>query len=58
MADWQVPAELEPLDAMMRKTGLTPVEIMDLLQTGTPKPNSRDDSGIAEFVKTESRRLK
>jgi len=46
MADWQVPAGLEPLDAMMRKTGLTPVEVMDLLQTGTPKPKNRNGSDL------------
>ena len=54
MADWQVPAELEALDAMMRKTGLTPVKAVELLQTGTPKPNSRDPSGITSFVNTKS----
>ena len=54
MADWQVSAELESLDAMMRKTGLTPVEAMELLKTGTPKPNGRDGSGTAGFVNTKS----
>ena len=54
MADWQVPAELEALDAMMRKTGLTPVEVMELLQTGTSKPNSRDGSGTVSFLKAKS----
>ncbi len=54
MADWQVSAELESLDAMMRKTGLTPVEAMELSKTGTPKPNSRDGSWTAGFVNTKS----
>jgi len=57
MADWQVPAELEPLDAMMRKTGLTPVEVMALLQTGTPKPNSRDGLGITGVANSKSKLL-
>lgn len=36
MLDWQVPAELMPMDDLMKTTGLNPIDVLKMLHAGGP----------------------